>query len=147
MSVHTRRARHVRGGGEREGGGAARYSPDLLAGTSFVVASLIGGFVAILASPMIQLRRGCSPSASSSLRSARRSSGVPIWPTVLTGLAIGLAQSSFTKLQTDFSWFPKYGAREGLPFLVIIVAMVLLGERFPERGRRGLEAAHLPPPR
>jgi branched-chain amino acid transport system permease protein len=43
-------------------------------------------------------------------------------------------QSSFTKMQTDFSWFPQYGAREGLPFLVIIVAMVFLGERLPDRG-------------
>jgi branched-chain amino acid transport system permease protein len=37
-------------------------------------------------------------------------------------------------MQTDFSWFPQYGAREGLPFLVIIVAMVFLGERLPDRG-------------
>ncbi len=37
-------------------------------------------------------------------------------------------------MQVDFSWFPQYGAREGLPFLVIIVAMVFLGERLPDRG-------------
>jgi branched-chain amino acid transport system permease protein len=57
-----------------------------------------------------------------------------IWPTVLTGLAIGMVQSTFTKMQGSFSWFPEYGAREGLPFLVIIIAMVVLGERLPDRG-------------
>ncbi len=57
-----------------------------------------------------------------------------MWPTVLTGLAIGLVQSAFTPLQNDVGWFPQYGAREGLPFVVIIVAMVFLGERLPDRG-------------
>jgi branched-chain amino acid transport system permease protein len=56
---------------------------------------------------------------------------------VLTGLAIGMVQSSFTKMQSDFEWFPDYGAREGLPFLVIIIAMVVLGERLPDRGAEG----------
>ena len=46
-----------------------------------------------------------------------------------------MVQSTFTKLQGDVAWFPDYGAREGLPFLVIIIAMVLLGDRLPERGR------------
>jgi ABC-type branched-subunit amino acid transport system permease subunit len=49
-------------------------------------------------------------------------------------MIIGLIQSTFTKVQADLSWFPKYGAREGLPFIVIIVAMVVLGERLPDRG-------------
>ncbi len=45
-----------------------------------------------------------------------------------------MIQSTFTIMQGDISWFPEYGAREGLPFLVIIIAMVVLGERLPERG-------------
>jgi branched-chain amino acid transport system permease protein len=49
-------------------------------------------------------------------------------------MAIGMIQSTFTKMQSDISWFPEYGAREGLPFIVIIVAMVVLGDRLPERG-------------
>jgi branched-chain amino acid transport system permease protein len=57
-----------------------------------------------------------------------------VWPTVVAGVAIGMVQSMFTKLQNDLSWFPEYGAREGLPFLVIIVAMFVLGDKLPERG-------------
>ncbi len=111
------------------------FSPDLLAGLSFVAASLVGGLVAILASPMIQLSSSVYsfgfliPALGAALLGTFRF----VWPTVGTGMAIGMVQSSFTKLQGDVSWFPKYGAREGLPFLVIIVAMVLLGERIPDR--------------
>ena len=122
--------------GNEKGAILLGYSPQRLAQTSFVLASLIGGLVVILASPMIQLSSAVLtfgfliPALGAALIGAFQK----VWPTVLTGLAIGLVQSTFTKMQTDFSWFPQYGAREGLPFLVIIVAMVFLGERLPDRG-------------
>ncbi|MDA3031597.1 MAG: ABC transporter permease [Actinomycetota bacterium] len=112
------------------------YSPNLLAGVSFVLASVVSGFIAILASPMLQLGSQVFtfgfliPALGAALIGKFRN----FVPTVATGFAIGMVQSVFTKLQVDLSWFPEYGAREGLPFLVIIVAMVLLGERLPERG-------------
>lgn len=112
------------------------YSPDFLAGLSFALATVVSGFVAILASPMIQLGSAIFtfgfliPALGAALIGKFRY----IWPTVATGFAIGMAQSVFTKLQVDLSWWPEYGAREGLPFLIIILAMVLLGERLPERG-------------
>ncbi len=113
------------------------YSPERLAGLSFVAATLVSGLVAILAAPMIQLSSGIYtfgfliPALGAALIGQFRY----VWPTVATGLAIGMVQSTFTKMQVDFSWFPEYGAREGLPFLIIIFAMVLLGERLPERGQ------------
>ncbi len=112
------------------------HSPTLMAAGSFVVASLVGGLIVILASPMIQLSSQLFtfafliPALGAALIGKFRF----VWPTMLTGFAIGMIQSSFTKAQGDFSWFPQYGAREGLPFIVIIVAMVALGERVPERG-------------
>jgi branched-chain amino acid transport system permease protein len=112
------------------------YSPTLLAGASFVLASVIGSLVVILASPLIQL----SPSVftfgflTPALGAALIGRFSRVWPTVITGMAIGMVQSTFTKMQSDFGWFPQYGAREGLPFIVIIVAMVAFGERLPERG-------------
>ncbi len=112
------------------------YSPDRLASIAFVTAALVTGLVAILAAPMIQLGSGVFtfgylvPALGAALIGTFRNVG----PTVAAGLAIGMVQSTFTKLQGDIGWFPDYGAREGLPFLVIIVAMVLLGERIPERG-------------
>ncbi|MFK7917616.1 MAG: ABC transporter permease [Ilumatobacter sp.] len=112
------------------------YSPTLMAAATFVLASAIGGLVVILASPMIQLSSTnftfgfLIPALGAALIGRFRH----VWPTVLTGIAIGLVQSTFTKLQGDIGWFPQYGAREGLPFVVIIVAMVVLGERVPDRG-------------
>ena len=111
-------------------------SPDFLAGLNWMVATVVGSFIAILAAPMLQLSSGIFtfgfliPALGAALIGKFRF----FWPTVITGFVIGLTQSSFTKLQNDLSWFPKYGARDGLPFLVIIVAMIVLGERLPERG-------------
>jgi len=122
--------------GNEKGAILLGYSPQRLAQASFVLASLIGALVVILASPMIQLSSGVFtfgyliPALGAALLGAFRR----VWPTVIAGLLIGMVQSSFTKMQSDFSWFPQYGAREGLPFLVIIVAMVFLGERLPDRG-------------
>jgi branched-chain amino acid transport system permease protein len=136
-SRYTRLGLVTRAAAENEKGAVLLgYSPDLVAGLSFVVASVIGGVVAVLASPMIQLGSSVFtfgfliPALGAALIGRFRS----VWPTVITGLAIGMVQSTFTKLQGDLSWFPTYGAREGLPFLVIIVAMFVLGERLPDRG-------------
>lgn len=112
------------------------YAPTRMAFITFVGASLIGGLVVILASPMIQLSSTnftfgfLIPALGAALIGKFRS----VWPTVFTGIAIGMVQSTFTTLQGDLSWFPQYGAREGLPFVVIIIAMVVLGERVPDRG-------------
>jgi branched-chain amino acid transport system permease protein len=122
--------------GNEKGAILLGYSPQRLAQASFVTASLIGALIVILASPMIQLSSGVFtfgyliPALGAALLGGFRL----VWVTAIAGMLIGLVQSSFTKMQSDFSWFPQYGAREGLPFLVIIVAMVFLGERLPDRG-------------
>ncbi len=122
--------------GNEKGAVLLGYSPQRLAQSSFILASLIGALVVILASPMIQLSSAVFTFGYliPALGAALIGGFTRVWPTALTGLAIGLVQSSFTKMQTDFSWFPQYGAREGLPFIVIIIAMVFLGERLPDRG-------------
>lgn len=137
LSKFTRVGLVTRAAAENEKGAVLLgFSPERLAGLSFVVASLVGGLVAILASPMIQLSSGIFtfgyliPGLGAALIGKFRY----VWPTVIAGLLIGMVQSTFTKLEADLSWFPDYGAREGLPFLVIIIAMVVLGERLPDRG-------------
>ena len=136
-SRYTRLGLVVRAAAENEKGAVLLgYSPTFLAGFSFVLASLIGAFVAILAAPMIQLTSTVLTFGYliPALGAALIGSFGSVVPTVITGFAIGMVQSTFTKLQIDLDWFPDYGAREGLPFLVIIVAMVLFGERIPDRG-------------
>ena len=132
----TRLGLVIRAAAENEKGAVLLgYSPALLAAATFVGASVLGAFIVIMASPMIQLSSTVFtfafliPALGAAMVGRFRS----IWPTVVTGLAIGMVQSSFTKLQGDFSWFPQYGARDGLPFIIIIGAMILLGERLPDR--------------
>jgi branched-chain amino acid transport system permease protein len=134
---YTRLGLAIRAAAEREKGAVLLgFSPERLAALSWVGASVIAGLVAILASPLIELTSSVftfaflTPALGAALIGRFRF----FWPTVLTGLAIGMVQSTFTLMQQDLSWFPKYGARDGLPFIIIIVAMVLLGERIPERG-------------
>ena len=121
------------------------YSPGFLSALTFVVASTVATAAVILVLPMIQLSSSVFtfgfliPALGAALIGRFRN----VWPTVLTGFAIGMVQSSFTKMQTDFGWFPEFGAREGLPFIVIIVAMVVLGERLPDRG--AVDTWKLPP--
>lgn len=115
------------------------YSPDRLAAIGWVLSTVVVAFVVILASPQLQL----SPTIFSlgflvpGLGASLLGRFSRVWPTVAAGIAIGMIQSAFTKLQNDFPWFPDYGAREGLPFLIIICTMMLLGERIPERGAVG----------
>lgn len=115
------------------------HSPDFLAASGWVISSVVGAVVAILAAPLVQLNGSIFtfgfliPALGAALIGKFRH----FWPTVLTGVAIGMVQSTFTKMQMDFSWWPEYGMREGLPFLVIIVTMIVSGERLPERGSVG----------
>ena len=112
------------------------WSPESTAAASFVLASVVCGLVAVLAAPMLQLGSGVFtigflvPALGAALLGRFRSIGA----TIAAGLAIGMAQSVIVKLQNDLSWFPQYGAREGLPFLVIIITMAFRGEQLPERG-------------
>lgn len=135
-SRFTRLGLVVRASAENEKGAILLgYSPTFLAAFSFVLAGVVSGFIAILFAPMIQLSSTVFtfgyliPAIGAALVGSFRY----IVPTVATGLAIGMVQSSFTKLQVDLSWFPDYGAREGLPFLVIIFVMVMAGEKLPSR--------------
>ncbi len=111
-------------------------SPEVPAAMSFVLASVVCGLVGVLAAPMLQLGSGVYtfgylvPALGAALLGRFRSIGL----TVAAGLAIGMVQSTFTKLQGDLSWFPQYGAREGLPFVVIIATMAIRGDVLPERG-------------
>jgi branched-subunit amino acid ABC-type transport system permease component len=54
--------------------------------------------------------------------------------TVAAGLGIGMLQSELIKLQTVWDWLPKEGLQEGVPFLVIVIAMIALAGRLPSRG-------------
>ncbi|MGA1716123.1 MAG: branched-chain amino acid ABC transporter permease, partial [Ilumatobacteraceae bacterium] len=126
----------IRASAENEKGAVLLgYSPDFLAGLGWVLSSVITTFLAILAAPQLQLNPTIYtfgflvPALGAALIGKFQNFG----PTVVTGVLIGMGQSLCTKLQNDLSWFPEYGAREGIPFVIIILTMVFLGERLPDR--------------
>jgi branched-chain amino acid transport system permease protein len=120
------------------------FSPDALAAVNWTVAALLAGLIGILASPLTQLTPllfttlFLIPALGAALIGRFTSFGV----TCAAGLAIGMLQSSFLQVQVDVSWWPQIGAREGLPFIAIVIALVVLGKRLPTRG--SLEFARLP---
>ena len=137
ISRYTRLGLVTRAAAENEKGAVLLgYSPNFLATLSFVTASVVCSFVAILAAPMISLSSMIFTFLFliPALGAALVGNFMMIVPTVATGFAIGLMQSTFTKLQIDVSWWPEYGAREGIPFLIIIAVMVIRGDRLPDRG-------------
>jgi ABC-type branched-subunit amino acid transport system permease subunit len=54
--------------------------------------------------------------------------------TVAAGLGIGMLQSEIGKIQTVWTWLPQQGLQDGLPFLLIMIAVVLMSKRLPARG-------------
>lgn len=127
----------IRASAENEKGAVLLgYSPDFLAGLGWVLSSVLTTLLAILAAPQLQLNSTIYtfgflvPALGAALIGKFQNFG----PTVVTGVLIGMGQSLCTKLQNDLSWFPEYGAREGIPFVIIILTMVFLGERLPDRG-------------
>jgi len=127
----------IRASAENEKGAVLLgYSPDFLAGLGWVLSSVITTFLAILAAPQLQLNPTIYtfgflvPALGAALIGKFQNFG----PTVVTGVLIGMGQSLCTKLQNDLSWFPEYGAREGIPFVIIILTMLFLGESLPVRG-------------
>jgi branched-chain amino acid transport system permease protein len=121
------------------------FAPDRYAAGSFVLAAVVTGMVAVLVTPMLQLTPTAFtfgflvPALGAAVVARLRS--LPI--ALAAGLAIGVAQSMFTQLQADLTWLPRTGLREGIPLLVIIVAVALGGARLPDR--RQITVGRLPP--
>jgi ABC-type branched-subunit amino acid transport system permease subunit len=59
------------------------------------------------------------------------------WITAVAGLGLGVVQSELIKLQTVWSWLPKQGLSDGVPFLIILVTMTLSARRIGARGSTG----------
>jgi branched-chain amino acid transport system permease protein len=66
-----------------------------------------------------------------------------VWITLFTGLGIGMLQSELFNVQADSDWIPDIGIQQGVPFLVVLVALVWRGSTLPQRDALG--AGWLPP--
>lgn len=122
------------------------YSPDRLAAVTWVLASTIAGGVAILATPTMGLDPVSwtlivVPSLACALLGRLSSAGVAC----AAGLALGAFQSEITLLSTK-DWWPNWatvGVSQSVPFVVIVVALFVLGKKLPTRGSVAVDP--LPP--
>ncbi|HEU0102411.1 MAG TPA: ABC transporter permease [Mycobacteriales bacterium] len=110
------------------------YSPELLAGINWVLATVLAGLAGILVGPITALDPVnytllVVPALGAALVGRFSSFGV----TTAAALLLGMMQSQILNLQTELSWIPRSGTREALPFLLIVVTMAVVGRRLPSR--------------
>lgn len=115
------------------------FSPDVLAAVNWMLATVIAGLTGMLLGGITALdpvtyTLAIVPALGAALVGRFNSFGL----TAAAGLLIGMGQSVITRLQLDVDWLPT-GLREGLPFLVIIVALVVAGRSLPMRGELSTE--------
>ncbi len=119
------------------------HSPDRLAAANWMLASMLAGAAVILIAPIA----GLNPSATSllivpALAAALLGGFRSFVGTSAAGLAIGMVQSEVLNLRTDWTWLPDLGFQQGLPFLLIVAALVWRGESLPTRST--LRTGHFP---
>ena len=110
------------------------YSPDALAIVNWAIGTAIAGLAGTLIAPITALNPSLYtlfvvPALAAALLSRFSSFSIA----ALAGLLLGMAQSEITMLQSLLQSFP-HGMADALPFVVIIVAMMLLGSSLPMRG-------------
>ncbi len=125
--------------------GLARFSPQVLAGSTWVLSSTVVGFVVILTAPTVILNPltyvlAIVPALAAALIGRLSSIGI----TVTAALGLGIFQS-IVVFQTTKSWWPDWavtGLGDAVPFVVIVIALFVVGDALPTRG--AVEADPLP---
>lgn len=138
LLVRTRFGLSTRAAAESEKGAVLLgYSPDRLALANTVLASLIGAVGGILLSPIAaagpySYSFFVVPALAAALAGRLKHLGA----TVAVGIALGSFQAMMVRAK-DFSWVPdmlKNGFDEGVPFLLIVVVLSIIGRSLPTRG-------------
>lgn len=115
----------------------ARFSPQFLAGSTWVLSSTVVGIIVILTAPTTILNTltytfAIVPALAAALIGRLRSIAI----TVVAALSLGSFQSIVT-FQSSKDWWPDWavtGLSDAVPFLVIVIALFLVGDALPTRG-------------
>jgi ABC-type branched-subunit amino acid transport system ATPase component/ABC-type branched-subunit amino acid transport system permease subunit len=115
----------------------AGFSPQRLALLSWIISTLITTLMFILVSPIT----GLNPTSSTLLIVPALAVGLvgrltSISKAAIAGLFLGAFQSVVSQ-STSQSWFPTWaipGAKDVVPFVVIVGALFIVGQRLPKRG-------------
>jgi ABC-type branched-subunit amino acid transport system permease subunit len=126
--------------GNERGAVLIGLSATRLSAANWVIATVLASAAGILILPITTLSPSdytlfIVPALGAALLA--RFSSFPV--TVAAGLGIGMLQSELGKLQTVWTWLPQQGLQDGLPFILIMIAVVVMSKRLPARG--GIVAA------
>jgi ABC-type branched-subunit amino acid transport system ATPase component/branched-subunit amino acid ABC-type transport system permease component len=133
----TRPGLATRAAAESERNAALRgWSPDLLAGGTWVIASVVSTLLVILTLPIIPLSQTAhtlmiAPALACALVGRLTS----IAATATAALSLGALQSVLAYESTR-SWWPSWaqaGLNDAIPFVILIVVLFLLGQKLPTR--------------
>lgn len=151
---YTRFGLATRAAAENERGAIVLgYSPDLLAGVNWVLATTISGllgiFVASIQSTVdpLVLPALIVPALTAALVGGFRSFAV----TTVAAFLLGMQQPLITYLGVNHDWFPRAGSQPIpgvhllIPLVVIVAALFLRGDALPERGAVSLGRMPLSP--
>jgi ABC-type branched-subunit amino acid transport system permease subunit len=110
-------------------------SPSRLAASCWVISSLVAGMAGALFASISGLNPTdytlfVIPALAAALLARMNSFVVATVAAVL----IGCAQSVTVALQSSFSWWPQFGSANGIPLIIIAIAMIVIGRTIPERG-------------
>ncbi len=119
------------------------YSPDRMAGVTWVLSSLLAGCIVILAAPSTGLNAAdYSLFVVPALACALLGRLTSVWIACGAGLALGAFQSEITFLSTA-TWWPDWatvGVADAVPFVVVVVALFVFGRRIPARDAATVDA-------
>ncbi|CUU56766.1 branched-chain amino acid transport system permease protein [Parafrankia irregularis] len=135
-STRTRFGKATRGAAENEKAAILLgLRPRWLAAVSWLLAGAVVTVVGILIAPTTSLEAGSFtllivPALGAAL--VGRLSSVAV--AAVAGLALGGLQSGLLYLTREFSWLPQNGLKQGLPFLLVVLMLMVAGRRLPGRG-------------
>jgi branched-subunit amino acid ABC-type transport system permease component len=134
--------------GNPRGAALIGLSADRIALVNWVSASLLAGLAGILILPISALDQQSYalfviPALGVCLLARFRSFTIAL----IAGIALGVTQSLLIKFQSEWTWVPQNGLRDGLPFVLIVVVMTVLAKRLPSRGENSDSHAGVGRPR
>ena len=139
LAIVYRRTRFgliTRAAAENERGAALLgHSATRIAALNWVLATVLAAAAGILILPITTLNPGTYtlfivPALGVALLARFRSFAVVL----VAGLGLGMFQSLLVKLQGVWSWLPQQGLQDGIPFILIMIAMTVLAGRLAARG-------------
>ena len=135
----------TRASAQNESGAALQgISADRVGALNWVLASVLAGAAIILAAPITPISPSTTPLLIvPALGAALLGRFTSIVVTVAAGLGIGMVQSEILALQSDWDWLPNVGLHNGVPFLLVLVALLVGTDRTIGRGE--VLASKLPP--